>query len=660
MMKPVEIDNLVAEGVRKQAAGDFGGAETLFRKALKADRLHPEANFRLGVLAHMAAEYRDAVKLLERASKALPLNESYRLMLANAYQSVGRFDEAEAIFLTSYDVPGDTPDLRKIAFNLMNLYLASGKFDKGLAFCDAAVKRFGSDDLFYLQKGRLLVAKGDADAALVALDAASTGKYALNALLAMAPLFNRRMDYGNYIRRIEAHPGLADNPELCAASYNAYLLNGRLEDSIRRLRSATKAFSARADLHSDLLRLLTASDAVGEKEIYDCAAAWGKKFDNPGDAGKVRFKNAPSAGRRIRLGVLSRTFRKHVTMTILRPLLPELAKRFDLCGYYDGTKKDEFTAAAKAACKVWRITAGLGEKAAAELIRRDELDVLIDISGHFNGSRPRILTYRPAPVVIHYADSSSSLGIGAVGYRFSDDISDPPERGDPYSSEKVLRLPHGFFLYKPLFETPDPGPCPFEKNGFVTFGNCTLPWKITPTALALWKAALEAVPDSRLVLARHEFGLDPASADLMMRRLKEAGLPINRCRTEARPVADFEHLHFYDGIDIALDATPYNGVTTTLDAMWSGVPVVSCRGERLISRMGSAFVERVGLGDLVVEAPANFGAVAAGLAANRERLKELRKTLRGRMLSSPLCDAAGMAADMERAISSLLSERAAG
>ena len=146
----------------------------------------------------------------------------------------------------------------------------------------------------------------------------------------------------------------------------------------------------------------------------------------------------------------------------------------------------------------------------------------------------------------------------------------------------------------------------------------------------------------------------------MKSRMAAAGLPVERCTLVARPVADFEHLRFYDDIDVALDAYPYCGVTTTLDAMWSGVPVVTLRGARLISRMGSAFLERVGLGDLVAENPAQFAGIVAKLAADRERLKRLRGTLRGRMLASPLCDAAGMAADMEQAIAALLAERAAG
>jgi protein O-GlcNAc transferase len=341
-------------------------------------------------------------------------------------------------------------------------------------------------------------------------------------------------------------------------------------------------------------------------------------------------------------------------MTILRPLLPELARRFELYGYYDDNRIDEYTDEARRSFAVWRNTSELGEADAAKLIHEDALDVLIDISGHFNGARTRILTYRPAPVQIHYADSSSSLGIKAVPYRFSDAVAEPPERGDPYSTEAVLRLPHGFFLYQPLTEVAAPAPCPAEVNGYVTFGSCTALYKITPTTLRLWRSALEAVPGSVFLLARDEFERDEALRDGWMRRFEEAGIPRGRFTIETGSKEDFVNLRFYDRIDIALDAYPYSGVTTTLDALWMGVPMVNYRQTRLINRVCSSLLERVGLGDLVADRFDDFAVIAAKLAADCDRRRRLRRNLRDTMRLSPLCDPAGMAGDMENAIRGVL------
>jgi protein O-GlcNAc transferase len=658
-MKPAEINSLLIQGIRKQEAGDNRGAETLFRRVLKADRSHPEACFRLGLMADMEARYRDAVALFEKAVSFSPLNEEYQLALANSCQAAGRYAEAEAIFLKYYCAEGDTPSLRLIAYNLINLYYVSAQIEKSTAYCDAAISRFGDDDMFLLQRGRLLARHGDLDASIAVFETvARRGQNTLSAMLAMLPVFNEKGAYGAYVKRADAIPSLVGNPVFCADANNAYLHMGRLEDAIGMMRTALAAFPKRSDLHSALIRAISASDVADEKDVYECAARWGQKFDNPQDRKPfAHYKNGSSDGRRLRLGILSKTFRQHATMTILRPLMPELAKYFDLYGYYDDVTSDGFTEMAKNACKEWRVTAMLTEADAAKLIYDDALDVLIDISGHFNASRPRILSYRPAPVIIHYADSSCSLGIKAVGYRFSDALSEPPERGDPYSFEKVLRLPHGFFLYEPFSITPEPGPCPADTNGFVTFGSCSALHKITSTTLALWKSALDAVPGSRFILARHEFANDPDAVKYWLDRFEKSGMARERIKVEGRDVAYFEEMRFYNEIDVALDTFPYSGVTTTLDAMWSGVPMVTYRETRLINRMGSAFITRVGLGDLIVEDKARYGVVVACLSADADRRRELRRTLRQRMRASPLCDAAGMAVDMKNAIDAVLAER---
>jgi predicted O-linked N-acetylglucosamine transferase (SPINDLY family) len=344
-------------------------------------------------------------------------------------------------------------------------------------------------------------------------------------------------------------------------------------------------------------------------------------------------------------------------MTILRPLLPELAKRFELHGYYDDFHEDDFTNEAKSHFAVFRNTAALSEAAAAKVIHDDGLDALIDISGHFSGARTRLLTYKPAPLLIHYADSSSTLGLSAVDCRFSDAVAEPPEWGDRYSTEKVLRLPRGFFLYQPLLDCGSPAPCPSLENGFVTFGSCAALHKLTETTLALWKAALDAAPGSRLLLARDEFARDPELRRLWEERFAKAGFDPARVSIASGEKDDFVRLAFYAKIDIALDAFPYSGVTTTLDALWMGVPVVNYRETRFINRVSSSLLSRVGLSDLVAETREDFAKIAAGLASDALRRRSLRENLRKTMLASSLCDGAGMAADMEKAILAELDTR---
>jgi predicted O-linked N-acetylglucosamine transferase (SPINDLY family) len=211
------------------------------------------------------------------------------------------------------------------------------------------------------------------------------------------------------------------------------------------------------------------------------------------------------------------------------------------------------------------------------------------------------------------------------------------------------------YLYQPLYECPAPGPCPEDKNGFITFGSCAALHKLTPTTLRLWKAAMDAVPNSRFILARDEFAHDPGTRDYWIAQFEKAGIARDRFEAVTGTKDDFVRLRFYDKIDIILDTFPYSGATTTTDALWMGVPVVNFRQTHFINRVCSSLLTRVNLQDLVAEKEEDFPKIAAALAANHERRADLRLHLRDTMRHGPLGNAAGMASDMERAIMDVLS-----
>ena len=625
-------------------------AAILLRAALDREPGDAEIIALLGSVEYEGRHYREAAAHLQCALSLGSGDERVRLLLAGAKEALGENDAAEALYASVAEHPADERSGAYAAFHLAGMLLGRGETETAESLCAKYLAVYPKDPGFLRLKmlASLRLARHAQAVAAYDLLPASPQRQADLALLAKS--FQRLGDYSGFLRRFGAVNDLSCG-ELCASAAEIFNACGMREAEERCQRRALELRPDDPALHSYELKTMTESDTVSGEEILAFAREWDRKFGTPRDRPAFRsFPRPPRAGRRVRLGILSHSFRRHVTMTILRPLLPELAKRFELYGYYDDDFEDAFTDEARACCAVFRNTSALSEADAADRIHADALDVLIDISGHFSAARTRLLTYKPAPLVIHYADSSSTLGLSAVDCRFSDAIAEPPEWGDPHSSEKVLRLPHGFFLYAPLLDCGEPAPCPSDRNGFVTFGSCTALHKITPTTLALWKSALDAAPQSRFLLARDEFARDPALREYWRRKLVAAGFDNARLALVSGDKDDFVRLKFYSKIDIALDAYPYSGVTTTLDALWMGVPVVNYRQRLFINRVGSSLLEKVGLSDLVAEKKEDFATLAAALAADTERRRTLRRTLRARFLSSPLSDGAGMAADMEKAI----------
>jgi protein O-GlcNAc transferase len=655
-MQANELENIFKEAVAKQAAQDYVGARLLYDRILAVRPNHPDVLFRLGGLCYETKAYAEAIDCLRRAAAQRPGSASIDLMLAMSLTALKRYAEAEPLFLRYGDLPDSDGNAAYAAFNLASLYFEWGNFEKARALCMRSLARFPGDRAFIFLLGQSCLQLRCYDDAILAFDELmKDDRMRLKALLAASGAFRAKKDYHGFLRRAEPEVARSGDSELMVTLGDFYMDMGDLDRLIAVQAEAMKLRPEDYHLHSYQIKAYTQSDAVTEKQVFEIACDWDRKFGHPKDVPPfASWLNGPLNGRRIRLGILSKTFRRHVTQTILRPLLPELAKRFELYGYYDDTRTDEYTDEVQRSFAAWRNTSGLGEAEAAKLIHVDALDALIDISGHFNGARTRILTYRPAPVQIHYADSSSSLGIKAVAYRFSDAIAEPPGRGDPYSSETVLRLPNGFFLYQPLFDLPAAAPCPAELNGYITFGSCAALSKITPTTLRLWKSALDAVPGSIFLLARDELENDTLTREYWTKRFVDAGIGLDRFRLESGSRDDFVKLRFYDRIDIALDVFPYSGVTTTLDGLWMGVPMINYRETRFINRVCSSLLTRVGLQDLVAERFDDFAKIAANLAADRDRRRKLRRTLRDTMRLSPLCDPVGMAVDMENAIRGVL------
>ncbi len=655
-MREPEVQAVFRQAMAFQARGDLAAARPLFERLLEILPGHPELLMRLGALARQEGRLTDALPLLDRALKAAPARSDIALLMGESLAAAGKKQEALQHFTRASAAEGRTG--AAALFNSIVILLDSGQADIALQQARTATARFPDDPLLRLMLGHAHTALGDADAALSIYESLLPDVRARKqALVAMAHLLRKRRVFSTLVEPLLQGARELRDPYLGYLAGEFCSVVGMLEEELGIQAEALDWEPGNASLHSAQIKSLTHSDAVTEAEIFAFSRLWDARFGTAADRPPFEHNraHAPATGRP-RLGILSSTFRQHVTMTILRPLVPALTRHFELYAYHDSPLEDTYTDEIRPHFARWTNTAALGEAEAAACIHGDAVDVLLDISGHFN-ARTRILTYRPAPIQVHYADSSCSLGLSCVDYRFSDAIAEPPEWGDPYSAETVLRLPGGFFLYQPLHDCGPAAPCPGDSKGCISFGSCTNLSKITPTTLRLWKGALDAVPGSRFVLAREQFLTDPGIRDYWRARFRDAGIAEERLVLRGGTREDFLRLALWNEIDIALDAFPYSGVTTTLDALWMGVPMVNHRRTRFINRVSSSLLDKVGLADLVAETETDFAMIAARLADDAARRRELRASLRRRMLQSPLCDASAMADSMAAALSDAVARR---
>jgi predicted O-linked N-acetylglucosamine transferase (SPINDLY family) len=360
------------------------------------------------------------------------------------------------------------------------------------------------------------------------------------------------------------------------------------------------------------------------------------------------YTNSKDPERKLRVAIISPDLRRHSCAFFLEPLLENLDKSaFEVYLYYTMGPKDEVTARFKALAKGFRhfVPQGSATEGMPFKIWTDRIDVLIDTAGHTDGNRLHVMQTKPAPVSVTYLGYPNTTGLRTIGHRIVDSITDPPG-SEGLASETLVRVDPCFVCYRPPEEASgvdvDPTPPVNRGSGAVTFGCFNNAIKVTRTTIGLWAAAMNAVHGSRLVLKSGSYG-----DEIVRRRVSEAfaehGVSANRLVFEDATESAAAHLAKYNGIDIALDTMPYNGTTTTCEALWMGVPVLTSLGDFHAARVSASLLHAVGLSDLVAKDAAEFTRLAAGLAGDAGRLGTLRRELRGRMAASPLCDGKGYA-----------------
>jgi protein O-GlcNAc transferase len=421
---------------------------------------------------------------------------------------------------------------------------------------------------------------------------------------------------------------------------------------LARSEQALAAGKATLDAHPEshaarslYLFMLLHSDQLTMDQIAAEHRRVGRLFDEEVPRRATAYGNSRDPARRLRVGYVSGDLRAHSVAVFIEPVLERHDHvAFEPIAYSDVTKPDAFTRRMRPMFTTWRDIAGLDDAAVARLVEDDAIDVLVDLSGHTSASRLGVFARQPAPVQVSWLGYINSTGLSTINYRFSDAVLDPPGTADGQSSEHIVRLPKTYWCYRPPLSIEAGATSTASGRGF-RFGSFNRYSKVSDTTIALWGRLMHAVPGSRLVVVTVPVG--PAQNELL-KRLENAGVARERVELAAR-LEQHQYFAHFDRVDLCIDTTPYSGATTTCDALWMGVPVVTLRGATPISRSAASVLTGAGLTEWIAETPKQFVDVAAALALTGPRGPGPRAALRQEFETSAVMDEHTYTRDVERA-----------
>ena len=591
--------------------GEFDQAIAACRRAIQLQPDSAEAHSNLGNALRDRGQLEGAIAEYHRAIQLQPDDAIAHNNLGNALRDRGQLDEGIIACRRAIQLQ---PDYAEAHSNLGVALNEKGQFDEGLAACRRALELKPDVAELHYNPGVVLSGHGQFDAAIAAYRRA----------------IQIRPDYA------EAHCNLG----------NALKDQAQLSEAMECYRRAVALKPEEPRLHSNLLYAALFDPTYDWRLLQPECARWDQHHGAPPERGIQAHANIADPERRLRVGYVSPDFFRHVISHFLTPLLEAHDHAaFEIFCYASVKRPDQTTERQRKTAEVWRDVLGVSDEALAAQIREDRIDILVDLTQHMADNRMPVFARKPAPVQVAWVGYPGSTGLRAMDWRLTDAQMEP--EGSPWSEsvEKVARLPDSWFCFDPMDEFPEPGGLPALRAGHVTFGCLNNFCKVSDAVLERWAAVLHEVPGSRLLLRCPE-----GSAQTRVREFfAERGIAAERIELVAWSATRAEFLELFQRIDLALDPFPYNGGTTTCEALWMGVPVLTLPGERIVSRIGLSILSACGMSEFVAHSEAEYVRLAASLAADLSRLAHLRATLRARMKASAFMDAPRFAKNVEHA-----------
>jgi protein O-GlcNAc transferase len=667
-------------GLVRQATGQFDEAIACFKKAIELNPDDAHAYFNMGNALKERGQQDEAVSFFRKALQADPNFVHALNNLGVVLKEKGELDEAMANFQQALRLD---PTLFQTCYNLGLGFQAKGKLDNAIGCFQNALELNPGYSEAYNSIGTCLKAKGELDKAINSFEKAielnpsdadawnnlgvsfqENGQNdkaiaAYQKVIRLNPDFavaynNLGISYyrkGQFSEAMDCYQkALKLNPELSEVFINLALVlkdKGQIDEAETCLKRAIHATPDSLSAYSNLLLTMQYNVKYDADTIYSEHVIFSDKFEKPLSSGIIPHTNKREPYRRLRIGYVSPDFRRHSVAYFIEPVLASHNKEmFEVYCYYNSSIRDEVTERIHGHVNQWRSIVGITDEEAAELIRKDEIDILIDLAGHTAGNRMLLFARKPAPVEASWIGYLATTGLSAMDYKIVDDYTDPLGETERFYTERLMQMPESFLCYQPDRGSPEVGPLPALSSGRITFGSFNNFAKMTPEVFSLWAKILDNVPDASLILKGIGF-YDKTTCDYAMDMFAERGIGGERIVLQ-HPDPSPGHLASYNKIDIGLDTFPFNGAATTCEAIWMGVPVITLAGTAYHSRVGVSLLSNIGLSELVAGTKEEYISIAVNLARDLQRLESLRGNVRETMRRSPLCDAERFVADLEK------------
>jgi protein O-GlcNAc transferase len=664
--------------VQRHRDGRLGEAERLYLQVVAEDPDHVNASYLLGVIAMQGERFDEAADRFLRASVLDARNPAFHANLGEAYRRLGRHSEALAALTRAMSLKQDFVEpifnlglllqdhkeldgaiacFERAAELRPNVQQITDQFEAARKECAASGRENGRNRESASSSARLLVelaiglavrAQGD-DAIGLCRRAIELEPRLVAAHVNLGILLTQKWQLDDAIasirRALDIEP---DQPGALSSLGNALMRLGRIDEGMATFRRALALNPKERDYHSNILFCMHFMPDHSAEGVLDEARDWDRRHAVP-VATIAPHSNDRTPDRKLRIGYVSPDFRDHCQSFFTVPTFSHHDRQqFEIYCYANVLQPDGITDRIRSYADQWRDITAIDDETAAARIRDDRIDILVDLTMHMD--RNRLLTFarKPAPVQVTWLAYPGTTGLSTMDYRVTDPYLDPPESDAAVYAERSLHLPDTFWCYDPLTTEPEVSPMPARVTGHVHFGCLNNFCKVNAGVIELWSRVLRAVDGCRLTL------MAPVGEprEKTLQAFGKHGIDAGRIEfAPFRPRA--EYLNLYQSFDVCLDTFPYNGHTTSLDAFWMGVPVVTLVGATVVGRAGLSQATNLGLTELIATTLDEYVEIAVGLCRDLDRLDGLRSGLRTRVQESPLMDAHRFTRNLEAAYRSV-------
>jgi predicted O-linked N-acetylglucosamine transferase (SPINDLY family) len=640
---PDDAEALINYAVTLHEHGLLPEAIAYYRQALHIDPENTVANTSLAVMLHNLGLYAEAESYLYNALELAPNPIDALINLALNLQTQGRAAEAETYFRQAINF---NPNVARLHHLLSIDLKIQGRLSEAAASCQQALVLEPNYSEAHSNLGAIFF-----DQRLFA-----EAEVCFSNAIAFKPDYAEAHNNLGTIHQIQRQlvraesdyrQAIALNPNYFEAHTNLGInlqSQGQVAEAESCWRTSLKLNPNQVETQSGLVFHLSYSACQPDSHYLNEARKYGKmvadlarQFTSWGCNPKLD---------RLRVGLVSGDFRNHPVGHFLHGLLRDTDKtRIEFIAYATQPGTDEFSALIKPYFVDWKNIGGISDEATAQLIHADDIHILIDVSGHSSHNRLPLFAWKPAPIQVSWLGYLASTGVGAIDYILSDSYSILPEDEKNFS-EAIWRMPESCICFTPPNQSLAVAELPVLNEGVITFGSFNNLTKVTNAVISLWSRLLHSIPDSRLFLKASQLN-EPVIRARTIQRFAEHGINVERLILMGTVSSPIQHLEMYNKIDIALDTFPYPGVTTSVEALWMGVPILTLQGDGILARAGESININAGLSEWIAADEADYINKAVEFSGKLTELAELRKQLRAKVLVSPIFNSVGFAKNFE-------------